>query len=76
MKCVVCKYGTTRPGTMTALFERDDITIVIKEVPAEVCDNCGEEYLSEEISSQILNEAREAEKAGIQVDVRKYKAAA
>lgn len=76
MKCIVCKHGNTQPGKMTATLERGDTTIVIKEVPAEVCDNCGEEYLSQEISSQLLKQAEDAVKAGIQVDVRKYKSAA
>ena len=76
MKCIVCKHGQTEPGTMTATLERGDTTIVVKEVPADVCDNCGEEYLSQEISTQLLKQAEEAVNAGIQVDVRKYKSAA
>ena len=65
---------------MTATLQRGDTTIVVKQVPADVCDNCGEEYLSQEISAQLLKQAEEAVeeavKAGIQVDVRKYKSAA
>ena len=57
MKCIVCKHGNTEPGTMTATLERGDTTIVVKEVPADVCDNCGEEYLSQEISTQLLKQA-------------------
>ena len=76
MKCIVCKHGHTQPGKMTATLERGDTTIVVKEVPADVCDNCGEEYLSQAISAQLLKQAEEAVKAGIQVDVRKYKSAA
>lgn len=76
MKCTVCKHGQTQPGKMTATLERGDTTIVIKEVPADVCDNCGEEYLSQAISAQLLKQAEDAVRAGIQVDVRKYKSAA
>ena len=76
MKCIVCKHGNTQPGKMTATLERDDTTIIVKEVPADVCDNCGEEYLSQKISAQLLKQAEEAVKAGIQVDIRKYKEAA
>jgi len=75
MKCLICKHGCTQPGKMTATFERGSTTIVVKEVPADVCDSCGEEYLSEEISSKLLQQAEDAVKAGIQVDVRLYKAA-
>lgn len=76
MKCIVCKHGDTQPGKMTATLERDNTTIIIKQVPADVCDNCGEAYLSEEISKQLLKQAEEAVKAGIQVDVRTYQTAA
>lgn len=41
---------------MTATFERGDTTIVVKEV-LEDCDNCGEEYLSQKISAQLLKQA-------------------
>jgi len=76
MKCIVCKHGETKPGKTTATFEREETTIVVKEVPADICDNCGESYLAQEVSAQLLKQAEEAVKAGIQVDVRKYKSAA
>ena len=75
MKCVICKHGNTQAGTMTATFERNGATIVIKGVPAEVCETCGESYLSREVSSLILKQAEEAAKAGVQVDIRKYRVA-
>lgn len=76
MKCIICKHGRTQLGTMTATLERTNTTIVVKEVPADVCDNCGEAYLSQEVSAQLLKQAEEAVAAGIQIDVRKYKSAA
>ena len=42
MKCAICKNGETYPGTTTVTLTRGEATIVIKNVPAEVCDNCGE----------------------------------
>lgn len=72
MKCFICKHGETKLGKMTATLSRADTTVVIKEVPAEICDNCGEEYLSQEMSSYLFKIAESAVKSGIQVDVRKY----
>jgi len=46
MNCLICKTGTTQQGTTTVTLERDTTVIVIKDVPAQVCDNCGEYYLS------------------------------
>jgi len=49
--------------------------VVIRDVPAEVCDVCGEEYISKEIMGELLRIAREAARADVQVDVRTYKVA-
>jgi len=75
MKCVICKHGETRPGTATVTLERDSVTLVFKNVPAQVCSICGEEYIEEAVTRQLLTSAEEAEKAGVELDVRHYKAA-
>ncbi|MGH7938508.1 MAG: type II toxin-antitoxin system MqsA family antitoxin, partial [Bryobacteraceae bacterium] len=43
MKCTICKKGETAPGTATVTLERGGLTLVVKDVPAQICDNCGEE---------------------------------
>ena len=75
MTCVICKNGETQLGKATVTLEREDTTLVIKGVPAQVCANCGEEYVDEETSSCLLKTAEEAACAGVQVDVRQYIAA-
>jgi hypothetical protein len=46
--------------------------LVFKAVLAEVCENCGEAYISEESSRQFLEDAERALRAGVQVDVREF----
>jgi len=75
MKCVICKHGQTQPGTVTVTLERATLTLVIKNVPAQVCQNCGEEYLNEVITERLLKTAEEVAQAGAQVDIREYIAA-
>ncbi len=75
MKCVICKHGETRAGHTTVTLERGDTVVVFKHVPAQVCDNCGEAYVSEEITAQLLDEAEEAVRARVQVDVRELEPA-
>jgi len=75
MKCVICKHGKTEKGTATVTLERTKVTIVFKDVPAQVCANCGEEYIDSLVTQQLLRSAEEAEKSGVEVDVRHYKAA-
>ena len=60
MTCLICKSGETNPGTTTVTLERDNTVVVIKDVPAQVCDNCGEYYLSEDVSTGIYAIAEEA----------------
>jgi YgiT-type zinc finger domain-containing protein len=74
MKCAICRHGETQPGTATVTLERDTLTLVVKGVPARVCDNCGEEYVDEETTTRLLQTAEEAARAGVQVDVRAYAA--
>jgi len=72
MKCVVCKNGETRPGKTTVTFERDGLTLVMKEVPAEICTNCGEDYVDESVAREIIAMVEKMSQSGAQVDVRRY----
>jgi YgiT-type zinc finger domain-containing protein len=47
MTCVICRRGTSRPGKATITLERADTTVIVKGVPALVCDNSGEECVAE-----------------------------
>ncbi len=58
MKCVICKQGETQPGTATVTLQRASLTLVVKSVPARVCQNCGEEYVDEETTTQLLKTPR------------------
>jgi YgiT-type zinc finger domain-containing protein len=69
MKCVICKTGETYPSRTTVPLNRGEATIVIKNVPADVCDNCGEYYLSEEMADRVLNLAEEAIRKGAEIEV-------
>ena len=75
MKCTTCKVGDTKPGTCTETFERNGCVVVIKDVPAEVCDTCGESYTDTAVTERLLQLAQEAERAGVEVQVQKYVAA-
>jgi YgiT-type zinc finger domain-containing protein len=76
MKCLICKGGQTQPGRTAVILERETTTLVLKAVPAEICANCGEAYVAEEVSRQILAAAELTARSGVQVDVREFVAAA
>lgn len=74
MQCVICKNGVTKKGHTTVTLNRDDATIVFKDVPAEICENCGEYYLEEKTTDLLLSRANQAIKNGAVLEVQKFAA--
>ena len=74
MNCVICKQGQTQPGFVTVTLDREGAIVVFKRVPAEVCENCGEYYLSDEVTGELLERAEEAISSGAEVEIRRYAA--
>ncbi len=74
MNCVICKTGTTAAGTVTVTLERNDSVVVIKDVPAQVCDDCGEYYLDEAVTKRIYALAEVALERHAEVEVLRYAA--
>ena len=62
--CVICRQGQTRSGLVTVTLEQEGAIVVIKQVPAEVCENCGEYYLGDEVTGELLELAEEAIASG------------
>jgi len=74
MNCVICKTGQMVAGKTTVTLQRGETTVVIKEVPADVCDNCGEYYLSESMTQRVLEMAEVASRKGVEVEVLRWAA--
>ncbi len=55
-------------------LERDGATLLFKNVPADICDNCGEIYHDEEVTRSLLEQAEQASTRGVELDVRRYAA--
>lgn len=74
MLCTMCKHGETESGLVTVPLVRGETVIVVKNVPAEVCRNCGEYYLSVETSDLLADLMDDAEKRGAEIEIVKYAA--
>lgn len=74
MKCQLCKNGTTEKGSVTVTLERGSTVVLIKNVPAEICENCGEYYLDEKTTYNILAKAEVAAKNNAEVEILQYAA--
>jgi YgiT-type zinc finger domain-containing protein len=75
MKCIICRQAETVPGRATLTLERDGLTLVVKQVPARICPNCGEATIDEGIAARILSGAEDLARIGTQVEIRQYVAA-
>jgi YgiT-type zinc finger domain-containing protein len=69
MECVICKNGMISDGKVTVTLEREGTVIVIKDVPAQVCQNCGEYFLSEAMTIEVLSKAEMAVQKGVEFEV-------
>lgn len=74
MKCVICKMGETSPGQVTVTLQRGELTVLIKNVPAQICENCGEYYLSDDITDQVLKQAEASAAKNAEVEILRFAA--
>ena len=74
MKCVICKTGQTHPGITTVTLQRDKTVVVIRDVPAEICDDSGKYYLSEDIARRVYADADGTVKRHVEVEIQHYAA--
>jgi YgiT-type zinc finger domain-containing protein len=74
MKCSICKTGQTRPGITTVTLERDNTVVVIRDVPAEICEDCGEYYLSDEIARRVYADAEKTANRHVEVEIQRFAA--
>ena len=72
MECVLCRCGETQPGHTTVTLERGGSVIVFKQVPAQVCCNCGHAYVDRPVSRELLKTAEEEIRSGVQMAVREF----
>ena len=74
MKCVICKTGETAPAYTTVTLQRAGTVVIIKEVPADVCQDCGECYLDEAVASKVYAQAEDAVTRHAEVEILRYAA--
>lgn len=74
MTCLICKTGETQPGEATVTLTRGETTVIVKNVPADICDNCGEYYLAEDVARHVREKAEQAVRNGAEVEIVRYAA--
>lgn len=51
--CIYCKCKTMKKSTTTHVVNYNNCIIVIKNVPCEECEQCGEKYYTDEVAEQL-----------------------
>ena len=59
MKCLICKNEKMRKGKTILPIERGNAILLITDIPAQVCTNCGEPYIKEQIAREVQQLANE-----------------
>jgi len=72
MKCVICRNGITEEGYTSLVLEREQTTLVFKSIPAQICNNCGEEYISSEVNKELLNSANREINKGVMLEMLQF----
>lgn len=74
MQCVICTHGETAPGNVTVTLQRGETVVVVKEVPADVCRQCGECYVDGATTARFFAMAEEAVQHRVEVEIPRYAA--
>jgi YgiT-type zinc finger domain-containing protein len=64
MICLICRKAQLDQGFTTVIFDRDEMKLVVDQVPAYVCHNCGEAYLLSSVASPLLRFAERSAELG------------
>lgn len=74
MKCVICKTGQTHPGKTTVTLQSERTVVVVRDVPAEICEDCGEYYLDDTTASRVYSDAEQTFRRHVEVEIQSYAA--
>ena len=75
MKCPICKFGEMKEGVAQVVLTRGSSTVIFRNVPARICDDCGEYYLDEDTAQDIYSRADNCFSSGQEVAIIEYKSA-
>lgn len=74
MICLICRQAEIVGGFTSVTLERGEMRLVVNNVPAYLCPSCGEAYVDEEVTIQLLQDAEEMSKVGVLEDRIEYSA--
>ena len=70
--CMLCKCDTVKQSTTTHVVNHKGSVIVIKTVPCEECEQCGEIFYTDEVAERLEEIVNTAKKLLQEVSVLDY----
>ena len=75
MTCFICK-GKTQEMKKTYVATLEECVIIVKNVPAMVCNQCGEVYYTDEVAERLEQIVRKLQQFVKEVAIVEYENAA
>ena len=66
--CPLCN-GNIKPGTTTFSLDLQSGVIVVRKVPAHICQQCGEEWLDDEQAANLEKIVARARQQNVQLEM-------
>jgi len=73
MLCVLCK-GEMKSGKVNFPVDEEDNFILIKGVPAEICEQCGEVFLKDDVAAAIEEISKTAKATNVEFEILRFAA--
>lgn len=72
MKCLSCKSGTMSPSFATYFADLENCMIIVKNVPCQRCDQCGEVFYPASVVEHLYALMDKAEALAGELTVLEY----
>jgi len=74
--CMFCKCKTVKQSTMTHVVNYKDCIIIVKNVPCDECEQCGEKYYTDEVAERLEKLINAAKQLMQEIAIMDYSKAA
>jgi YgiT-type zinc finger domain-containing protein len=72
MTCLICKTGVMKDGFTNVVLSKGSATVVFKNVPARICDDCGEYWLDEAVADDLYRRSNQMFESGQELAVSSF----
>ena len=72
MICLICRRAEVIDGFTSLNFQRGEMHFTMNNVPARVCQSCGEAYVDKEVAARLLQSVEGMGKTGMLEEAMDY----